>query len=423
MLNVGSCRLCSIDPFGKAAFIRGKLSGFKDRATARLITQLNEVDAASEWTSQMSTTDRMAVAQTLNIVADNMDKLKDAKEDPAGAIMGVLNILGGLASLVGSGGQMASIVLRFIASFVGLFGNSKEEKNVGEIVHGEIDNALSEFRDEILLDQAAGVAGMFKVSKIFLDALVESGTVMGPVELAAINRNVPVTESVDFMAVLENRIRTLIQTTDGQDAKKCIKYIELYARLAVTKDALLAQTAALIPNTNLVLRNAIFAVQRGLRETAKSLFQFLYSSDPDQKVLAYYNVDTSVVTDGYAINVLGISDYDRALKGMRSISVSIMQKDYLDWKTNINLLPGIRTGVPYITSSTNHQAIWQFRPHGNNLFIIVNKRTCTDETPGEWCDAFLSWEEFRGEVRAKLSKDNPVMWQVQMSPTNPSLKM
>ena len=102
--------------------------------------------------------------------------------------------------------------------------------------------------------------------------------------LIAINCHIPITLNVDFMGTLENRINTLLDTTDPLEAKKCIKYIELYAKIAVMKDALLGQTAALIPKQD--LRRSIFNVQESLRLSAKALFQFLYNSDPKPKGFA-----------------------------------------------------------------------------------------------------------------------------------------
>ena len=216
------------------------------------------------------------------------------------------------------------------------------------------------------------------------------------------------------MGTLESRIRTLFDSTDPLDAKKCIKYIELYAKIAVMKDALVGQTAALIPNSEEVLQRSVLAVQQSLRNSAKALFQFLYNSDPNQKVLPYYDVELSVVTDSYAIQVLGIADYDRSLNGPKRIKLSVL-RSYLDWGTGIDLMP-IQHGTTskaFGTLGDDDTAIWKLRPHGNNLFSIVNKRGCSDDPPSQWCDAFLSWEEVEGNVHSKLSTDKPVIWQIQ----------
>ena len=316
-------------------------------------------------------------------------------------------------------------MLGFVSSFLGLFGNTKEEKSVDQIVREQIDDALEAFHDQLLFDEAAGVITAFQVSKAFLDPLTQSDGDLSDVTLNAISCNIPITQHVDFMGTLENRIRTLFETTEPLDAKKCIKYIELYAKIAVMKDALVGQTAALIPNSEDRLQRSILAVQQSLRQSTKALFQFLYSSDPNQKVLPYYDVDLSVVTDSYAIQVLGIADYDRSLKGLRSLSLSILQMHYLDWRTGIRLLPA-RHGTTlkaFGTVGTNNTPIWKLRPHGNNLFSIVNRRGCLDEPPSQWCDAFLSWEELEGNVRVKLSTDKPVIWQIQNAEDSAPLKV
>ena len=326
----------SPDPAGKIAQIRGQLSNFKDRATAKISTQLQRSDAVSEW-NDMSTADRVTISLAVTAVAGNLDKLANAREDPIGALQGTINIIGGFAAMAGPHGQVASIVLGFVSSFLGLFGNTKQEKSIDQIVREQIDDALEGFHDQLLFDEAAGVVTAFQVSKAFLDPLTQSDNDLSDVTLNAINCNVPVTQHVDFMGTLESRIRTLFDTTDPLDAKKCIKYIELYAKIAVMKDALVGQTAALIPYSEELLQTSVLAVQQSLRQSTKALFQFLYNSDPNQKVLPYYDVDLSVVTDSYAIEVLGIADYDRSLKGLRSFSHSLLQRHYLDWRTGIAL--------------------------------------------------------------------------------------
>jgi len=405
----------SSDPAGKIAQIRQQLSNFKDTATAKIRTQLRRIDAVSDW-NDMSTPDRISVALAVTAVAGNLEKLGNAGDNPIGALQGTINIIGGFAALLGPHGQVTSIGLGFVSSFLGLFGNSKKEKSVDQIVREQIDDALEAFNDKLLFDEAAGVVTAFQVSKAFLDPLTQSDGNLSDVTLNAINCHVPITQHVDFMGTLENRIRTLFDTTEPKDAKRCIKYIELYAKIAVMKDALVGQTAALISLSEKQLQTSILAVQQSLRQSTKTLFQFLYSSDPNQKVLPYYDVDLSVVTDSYAIQVLGIADYDRSLKGLKRLRLSITEQ-FLDWKTGIDLVPPLRgrrtISKALGTIGTSDIPIWKLRPHGNNLFSIVNRRGCSDETSNEWCDAFLSWDELEGNVRVQLSKDKPVIWQIQ----------
>lgn len=411
----------SSDPAEKIAQIIGQLSNFKDTATAKIRTQLQRFDAVSEWNG-MSTADRVTISLAVTAVAGNLDKLANAKDDPIGALQGTINILGGFAAMAGPHGQVASIVLGFVSSFLGLFGNTKQEKSLDQIVREQIEDALKAFRDQLLLDQAAGVVTAFQVSKAFLDPLTQSDDDLSDVTLNAINCNVPITQHVDFMGTLESRIRTLFDTTDPLDAKKCIKFIELYAKIAVMKDALVGQTAALIPNSEKLLQTSVLAVQQSLRQSTKALFQFLYNSDPAQKVLPYYDVDLSVVTDSYAIQVLGIADFDRSLKGVKRLWYTYSHESYyLDWKTD--LFPALASKAIGTPSNSDTGPIWKLRSHGNNLFSIVNRRGCSDKPPSEWCDAFLSWEEVKGDVLVKLSTDKPVIWQIQNAGDKGRLQM
>ena len=104
----------------------------------------------------MSVGDRVTVSLAVTAVAGNLDKLANAKDNPIGAIQGTINIIGGFAAMAGPHGQIASIVLGWVSSFLGLFGNNKEEKSVEQIVREQIDDALKAFHDQLLFDEAAG---------------------------------------------------------------------------------------------------------------------------------------------------------------------------------------------------------------------------------------------------------------------------
>ena len=112
------------------------------------------------------------------------------------------------------------------------------------------------------------------------------------------------------METLANEIRNIIRDNDIADAKKSLKYIELYLGMAILTNVILQQMAALIPDSQSNIHNVVYEVQNSLRIRAKTLFKFLYESKIGSNVVPYFDPDKYKLTDALM------------LPGSRVVSVS-----------------------------------------------------------------------------------------------------
>ena len=218
---------------------------------------------------QTPETRRGEIVGALNAAAGKLEKFANAGKDPVGAIRGAIEIIATFSNIAGPHGQIVGVALNFISGFLTLFGKGTSPKPVSEVVREEIEKWYS--REGAIFD--------FQTSKDFLDGVAKSGNNISEFEANGLGCHVPVYKGVLFMGTLANEVRNIIRDNEIGEAKKCLKYSELYVRMAILKDAILQQMAALIPDSHSNLRKGVYAVQNSLRESANKLFKFLYESE------------------------------------------------------------------------------------------------------------------------------------------------
>ena len=193
--------------------------------------------------------DRAVMTQTLQSAASNIDKFAKAGDDPIGAVQGALNMVGQFAALAGPTGQIVAVALSFVSGFLSLFGiGGKKKKSLGQIVREEIDEALAQFYEQDLSNQARGIAKTFDVSKAYVDRLAQSGNKLTVAQAGSLERNVPLYLGLEFMGTLSSEIERLLRANKRNEAKKTLRYIELYAKMAVLKDVIIQEVATLLPD-------------------------------------------------------------------------------------------------------------------------------------------------------------------------------
>lgn len=199
-------------------------------------------------------TRRGEIVGALNAAAGKLEKFANAGKDPVGAIRGAIEIIATFSNIADPHGQIVGVALNFISGFLSLFGKGTSPKPVSEVVREEIEKWYS--RD--LTNQAEGAIFDFQTSKDFLDGVAKSGNNISEFEANGLGCHVPVYKGVLFMGTLANEIRNIIRDNEIGEAKKCLKYIELYVRMAILKDAILQQMAALIPDSHSNLRKGVY---------------------------------------------------------------------------------------------------------------------------------------------------------------------
>ena len=316
------------------------------------------------------------MTQTLQSAASNIEKFTKAGDDPIGAVQGALNMVGQFAALAGPTGQIVAVALSFVSGFLSLFGiGGKKKKSIGQIVREEIDEALAQFYEQDLSNQARGIAKTFDVTKAYVDRLAQSGNKLTKAQAESLERNVPMYIGLEFMGTLASEIDRLLRANKRNEAKKTLRYIELYAKMAVLKDVIIQEVATLLPDELEPNRQALFAAQIGLRDQQKNLLQFLragrFDKSHNKMAVNYFDPDVNPVTDAYMTAVLKIPDYDRSMAGIWCLTPVIYGKRELPitWFRSHGRL--MVENHPYI-SPHNEGCFWKLIPHGNHLYTVVN---------------------------------------------------
>ena len=355
--------------------------------------------------------DRATMTQTLQSAASNIDKFAKAGDDPIGAVQGALNMVGQFAALAGPTGQIVAVALSFVSGFLSLFGiGGKKKKSIGQIVRKEIDEALDQFYEQALSNKAGGIARTFDFSKAYVDTLAQSGNKLTKAQAESLERNVPLSLGLRFMGTLSSEIERLLRVNKRNEAKKTLRYIELYAKMAVLKDVILQEVATLLPDELEPNRRAMFAAQNVLRRQQKKLIQFLragrFDKSHNKMALNYFDPDVNPVTDAYMTAVLKIPDYDRSMAGIWCLTPVIPgeRKLPITWQAD-GSMPG---GHPYITPY-NKGCFWKLIPHGNHLYTVVN-------TYGgrkyDYYGQYLSFDILHGGASRLTVEGDADLWEI-----------
>ena len=359
---------------------------------------------------QKPVNERAFITNALWSVSANLHSFANAKEDPMGAVIGAVNIAAALAAAFGPVGMIVSGGISVFAGILSLFGKApQKQKSVGEIVREQIDEALDKFYDQSLSDEAEGAIEDMTLSKVFLDAITSRGKMIDDTQAIALASHVPVYRGMKFMSKLGAVIRRLARENNPKEAKKCIKFIELYTTIATLKDITLLQMSVLVPESHEDIRTGIRALRQSLLGAQASLFGFLYQGDLANKIMPYFDPDMSPVTDTYLKKVLKLKlpnyGYNGVIgthcftpgRGTKSLTFSSSTKRYAEKH-------------PYATLGTVKSCFWKVVPHGNWLYSIVNRRNCPEDY---YCGALLSFDGIGdGKARVTIDHEDPVLWEI-----------
>ena len=315
-------------------------------------------------------------------------------------------MVGQFAALAGPTGQIVAVALSFVSGFLSLFGiGGKKKKSLGQIVREEIDEALAQFYEQDLSNQARGIAKTFDVTKAYVDRLAQSGNKLTKAQAESLERNVPMYIGLEFMGTLASEIDRLLRANKRNEAKKTLRYIELYAKMAVLKDVIMQEVATLLPDELEPNRQAMFAAQNVLRGQQKELLQFLragrFDKSHNKMAVNYFDPDVNPVTDAYMTAVLKIPDYDRSMAGIWCLTPEIEGER----KLPITWLRHFPSGHPYITRK-NECCFWRLIPHGNYLYTVVNTYSGPEYA---YYDQFLSFDRSSGCLTVKDEAD---LWEI-----------
>ena len=365
--------------------------------------------------------DRGTVVDSLESAASNIGAFANAGEDPVGAIQAGLNMIAQFAKLAGPHGQIVSVVLSFISGFLSLFGLGGEQKSVGEIVREQIDEALDLYYSNDLKNLAAGTISTLQTSKSYVDYLAQRGESLTVAQAQSVQTNVPLWLGLEFMGTLSGEIGGLLHANKKDDAKKILVYIELYSKMAILKDIILQETAALFPDELAINREAMLKTQQNLRNVHKKMFKFLYESDVGKIAIPYFDPDNYPITDAYLSVVLKAPNYDRSLAGIWCLTPAIRGDALLPLTFESTKHSSLQIdGNAYITTGRSY-CFWKLVPHGKNLFSIVNYffQVFAKKNPGlippgfQPPASYLSLGISSGQNTRAISKSEPMLWEIR----------
>ncbi|XP_028514334.1 uncharacterized protein LOC114574878 [Exaiptasia diaphana] len=229
-------------------------------------------------------------------------------------------------------------------------------------------------------------------------------------QLASIR--VPMTQGAEFMGELASVILKMFKDNKVSDAKKCIKYCELYATLTSIRDMILTQFISMSSNVKNVQNdvNGLIGYRQNFRDGTKALFEKLYTVDYFSNIMPYFDPDDSTVTDTYSTVMLNLGKYDRSLSGQYCLQYE-GNKDF-EWQRKEGWFE-LTDERPYTTvrSSTNNlNCFWKLIPHGKSTYSIVNKYKCDKKY--DYCDAMLSWDSDDNKAYVGLDYKDPVLWEI-----------
>ena len=194
----------------------------------------------------------------------------------------------------------------------------KNKKTVGEIVREQIDEALDEFADRTLMQEAEGMMGLFDASKSYVDSLAKCKRKLTVHEANVIATSALLWQGLKFLGKLLSIILTLLKENKVDSSRKLLEYIQVYVNDAVLKDMILMATAMLMPDSLRIHGSSMLVVQRKLRQKQKNWFKFLFQYDPEKQPFIIMILKN--------IQLLKIRNYDRSLAGIWCITPHIRGK-------------------------------------------------------------------------------------------------
>lgn len=149
----------------------------------------------------------------------------------------------------------------------------------------------------------------FTVSKVYVDSLAESGKKLTVDQANSLEVNVPLYHGMPFMGTLASEIDRLLKVNEVDDAKKTLKYIELYVKMAILKDVIMQEVATLLPEELEPNRQALLKSLERLRLLHRDLLRFLRDGGVGVVALSYFDPDVYPITDSFMTSVLKLPDY------------------------------------------------------------------------------------------------------------------
>ncbi|XP_028518948.1 uncharacterized protein LOC114576464 [Exaiptasia diaphana] len=391
--------------------VRTKLTAFSGPLSSPAKNSLTSLD--KKWYS-LSDDSKKGALDTLGVISSNIEVFGNAGEDPVGAIRGAIDIVASISSNFGPKGQLASVALGFVSAILGLFGKGPKPKPLSEVVREQIDEALAQYREEDLIRKKNGLVYAFRLTKAYLDGAARSGRRLSDKGAVAATVEVGRSKGVAFMGELVSEIRDMFRK--NSDARKAIRYCEMYAQLALYRDIILTQFIGMLPLTkDLESHLDGYTSDRDtFRSMSRAVLGKLYEVNFDNAIIPYFDPEVSVITDALSTKLLNLGKYDRSMAGLHCLMTpGTTGLEDLDWQRGDKKFKP--AGNPYTTSvrQDNSRCYWKLIPHPGHTYTILNMYEC--KRKWDYCGSMLSWTTVDGNAYVDLDSGDPVLWEIQGS--------
>ena len=240
--------------------------------------------------SEAGSTKAKTVATSIQGIGGAISSL--TSDDPVKIVSGSLNMISAIGPLVPVGGQLIGAVFSLIGSIFGAIAGAGGQ-DVGSVVAREIEKALNKYDDSELKAEAAATERVYKISHAYLSTK-EGDTPIMEHEIAVLAANVPIYQGVAFLGKLATKVKQYTTSTDPNQVKRAMEYMQLYVTLAVLRTSILWETYAVVkgaPAANSEFTAAgIHRVIIAQDDLDKKFLEFLLEPDyPQATFFAYFN--------------------------------------------------------------------------------------------------------------------------------------
>ena len=285
-------------------------------------------------------------------------------------VSGSLTVISAVSSFIPVVGPIVSVVFSLIGTIFGAIAGGGGE-DVGTVVRREIERALNNYDDSQLRAEAAGTIRVYRISHAYL-ASQGGDAPINEHEITAISANVPVYNGIRFIGMLAQKVREKSHSTDREQVKRAMQYLQLYVTLAVMRSSLLWELYALMkaaPDSDWTA-DAIKRVAVAEDDHDKNFLSFLLEPEYSQAIFfAYFNPSEWPQTRVFmekkdlAYPLDHLDDYDRCLRPDRWTNWYLYMMN-----NDVGLMAG--------TTTLDAQGLFYFETisREDNIFHIRSKR-------------------------------------------------
>lgn len=164
-------------------------------------------------------------------------------------------------------------------------------EDIGNFVQREIEKTLHKYDDSQLRAEASGTMRAYAISHAYLAAR-EGDSPIEEHEIAALPANVSIYQGISFLGMLAQKVKENSKSSNPDQVKQAMEYLQLYITLAVLRSSILWQMYAIAKSSQRsdFTTAAIYRIILADDKHDKNFLSFLQKPDYQQAVFfAYFN--------------------------------------------------------------------------------------------------------------------------------------